>query len=246
MNVGDYGKKDGKNLLALLKQLVMVESLMRIRISSVEPNLLTDELLDFWMAEEKLCNHWHIPLQSGSDDILRKMQRRYLTGVYTDRVERIKSNIPTAGIGTDLIVGFPGESDELFEETYKYLNDLPVSYVHIFRYSERPNTPAAEFTQKIDPKIKTERSKKLRQLGNRKRLSFYKNFIGATVPVLLESAQQDGTISGLTEEYVRVDVKSKSLIPNTMIHVTVKEAFSDTCIGDVAMPTGTPAIRIAI
>ncbi len=117
---------------------------MRIRISSIEPNLLTDELLDFWFAEDKLCNHWHIPLQSGSDAILRQMHRRYLTELYVDRVKRIKSHIPHAGIGTDVIVGFPGESDELFEDTYEFLNNLPVTYLHVFSYSERPNTPAAE------------------------------------------------------------------------------------------------------
>ena len=128
--------------------MLTVEGLMRIRISSIEPNLLTDELLDFWFAEDKLCNHWHIPLQSGSDTILQLMRRRYLTEMYTDRIERIKSHIPDAGIGTDVIVGFPGESNELFEDTYNYLADLPVTYFHVFSYSERPNTPASEFVQK--------------------------------------------------------------------------------------------------
>lgn len=126
VNVGDYGSNDGTNLITLLKQLVNVDGLMRIRISSIEPDLLTDELLDFWFAETKLCNHWHIPLQSGSDTILQLMRRRYLTKVYTDRVERIKLHIPEAGIGTDVIVAFPGESNKLFEDTYKYLANLPI------------------------------------------------------------------------------------------------------------------------
>ena len=139
---------------------------MRIRISSIEPNLLTDELLDFWFEEDKLCNHWHIPLQSGSDVILRSMRRRYLTEVYTDRVEKIKSHIPDAGIGADIIVGFPGESNELFEETYNYLFNLPVTYFHVFSYSERPNTPASELVRKIDPHIKAERSKRLHLLSD--------------------------------------------------------------------------------
>jgi len=246
VNVGDYGKNDGTNLLALLKQLVTVDGLMRIRISSVEPNLLTDELLDFWFANDILCHHWHIPLQSGSNTILRKMRRRYLTGVYAERVERIKSNVPTAGIGSDVIVGFPGESDALFNETCNFLNDIPISYFHIFSYSERPNTPAAAFDKKIDPQIKAKRSKKLRQLGIQKRHMFYETFVGKTVPVLFESAHLDGTLSGLTEEYVRVDVKSNADLTNTIVNVTIKEAFSEKCIGMIAEPNRIPAIRIAI
>jgi len=243
VNVGDYGKNLGTNLLALLKQLVTVDGLLRIRISSIEPNLLTDELLDFWFAHDILCHHWHIPLQSGSDTILRKMQRRYLTGVYADRVERIKSNIPAAGIGSDVIVGFPSESDALFNETYNFLNDIPISYFHIFSYSERPNTPAAAFDKKIDPQIKAERSKKLRQLGMQKRRIFYETFIGKTVQVLFESAHPDGTLSGLTKEYIRIDVKSNADLTNAIVNVTIKEAFSEKCIGTIAE---IPAIRIAI
>jgi len=246
VNVGDYGNNGDTNLLVLLKQLVTVDGLIRIRISSIEPNLLTDELLDFWFAHDILCRHWHIPLQSGSNTILHKMQRRYLTEVYAERVERIKSNIPDAGIGSDVIVGFPGESDVLFNETYNFLNGIPISYFHIFSYSERPNTPAAAFDKKIDPQIKAKRSKKLRQLGIQKRYMFYETFVGKTVPVLFESAHPDGTISGLTEEYIRVDVKSNIDLTNTIVNVTIKEAFSEKCIGTIAEPKRTPAIRIAI
>ena len=246
VNVGDYGKNEGINLLALLKQLVQVDGLMRIRISSIEPNLLTDGLLDFWFANNVLCHHWHIPLQSGSDTILRMMQRRYLTGVYADRVKRIRSNIPTAGIGSDVIVGFPGESDTLFNETYNFLSDIPISYFHIFNYSERPNTPAAAFDKKIDVQIKAKRSKKLHQLGNQKRYMFYEMFVGKTVPVLLESVHPDGTLSGLTEEYIRVDVESNVHLANTIVNVTIKEAFSEKCIGTIAEPNRISAISIAI
>jgi threonylcarbamoyladenosine tRNA methylthiotransferase MtaB len=246
VNVGDYGRNDGTNLLTLLKRLVTVDGLMRIRISSIEPNLLTDELLDFWFSEDKLCNHWHIPLQSGSDIILRSMRRRYLTEVYTDRVERIKSHIPDAGIGTDIIVGFPGESNELFEETYKYLFDLPVTYFHVFSYSERPNTPASELVRKIDPHIKAERSKRLHILSDQKRCDFYHCFIGKTVPVLFESLHSDGSVSGLTEEYVRVDVKSDSRIINEILTVRIQEAYADKCIGIIAKPKIPSTIRIAI
>jgi threonylcarbamoyladenosine tRNA methylthiotransferase MtaB len=246
VNVGDYGRNDGTNLLTLLKQLITVDGLIRIRISSIEPNLLTDELLDFWFAEDKLCNHWHIPLQSGSDTILRSMQRRYLTKVYTNRIERIKSHVPDAGIGTDVIVGFPGESHELFEDACKYLAALPVTYFHVFSYSERPNTPASEFVQKIDPHIKSERSKRLHTLSNKKRNDFNHCFIGKTIPVLLESVNSDGTVSGLTEEYIRVDVKLYSNRTNTILNVTIQEASAEKCIGIVTEPNNYSAVRIAI
>jgi len=246
VNVGDYDGNNGTNLLTLLRQLVNIDGLMRIRISSIEPNLLTDELLDFWFAEDKLCNHWHIPLQSGSDTILRSMRRRYLTEVYTNRIERIKSFIPDAGIGADVIVGFPGESDELFEETYKYLTNLPVTYLHVFSYSERPNTPASEFIQKIEPHIRAERSKKLHKLSEKKRSDYYHSFIGKTIPVLFESINSDGVISGLTEEYIRVDAKLDSSMTNKILDVKIKEASTERCIGVYEEPKINSAIRIAI
>jgi threonylcarbamoyladenosine tRNA methylthiotransferase MtaB len=246
VNVGDYGRNDGTNLLTLLKQLMNVDGLMRMRISSIEPNLLTDELLDFWFAEDKLCNHWHIPLQSGSDTILQLMRRRYLTEVYTDRVERILSHVPDAGIGTDVIVGFPGESNELFDDAYKYLTNLPVTYFHVFSYSERPNTPASKFARKIDPFIKAERSKRLHTLSDQKRCDFYHRFIGKTVPVLFESVHSDGSVSGLTEEYIKVDVKSDSRITNKILNVTIQEASSEKCIGILVESNITSMIRIAI
>jgi threonylcarbamoyladenosine tRNA methylthiotransferase MtaB len=246
VNVGDYGRNDSTNFLTLLKQLTAVDGLMRIRISSVEPNLLTDELLDFWFEKDQLCNHWHIPLQSGSDTILRLMRRRYATGLYTNRIERIKSHIPDAGIGTDIIVGFPGETHELFEDAYFYLAHLPVTYFHVFSYSERPNTPASEFAQKIDPSIKAERSKRLHTLGSQKRSDFYHSFIGKTVPVLFESAHSDGLFSGLTEEYIRVDVKSDSLITNEILNITIQEASFEKCTGIRAEPNEASAIRLAI
>ncbi len=246
VNVGDYGKRDDTNLLTLLRQLVNVDGLMRIRISSIEPNLLTDELLNFWITSEILCNHWHIPLQSGSDAVLQSMQRRYLTEVYAERIEKIKSNIPSACIGSDVIVGFPGESDEYFNETFSFLNDIPLSYFHIFHYSERKNTRAAEFNNKINPQIKAERSRKLHGLGIRKRNIFYNTFVGKTVPVLFESAHSDGTQSGLTEEYVRVNVKSGLNLANTIVDVTIKEVISESCVGTIADNKIMSAIRVAI
>jgi threonylcarbamoyladenosine tRNA methylthiotransferase MtaB len=246
VNVGDYGRNAGTNLLQLLEQLVPLDGLLRIRISSIEPNLLTDELLDFWFAHEKLCKHWHIPLQSGSDVILRSMRRRYLTAVYTDRVERIKSHILDAGIGADIIVGFPGESEALFQDTYNYLSSLSITYFHVFSYSERPNTPASLLAGKVDPQIKAERSKILHALGDQKRNDFYRRFIGKTIPVLFESVHSDGSMSGLTEEYIRVDVKSDSHVTNEILNVTIQDACADKCIGMLAVPDISSTIRIAI
>lgn len=246
VNVGSYGRGNNSNLLTLLKRLVAIDDLMRIRLSSIEPNLLTDELLNFWFKEEKLCNHWHIPLQSGSDTILRQMKRRYLPALYKDKIEKIRTHVPTAGIGADVIVGFPGETEELFNETFEFINTLPISYLHVFSYSERPNTPAAEFTTKIAPKIKSERSKKLHLLSIQKKHSFYERFIGKTVPVLFESVHSDGILSGLTEEYVRVDVKSEVNLTNKIIDVTIEEVLNDKCIGKIAEFYVTPATSVAI
>jgi threonylcarbamoyladenosine tRNA methylthiotransferase MtaB len=246
VNIGDFGRKDNNSLLLLLKQLVKVDGLIRIRLSSVEPNLLTDELLDFWFSEDKICNHWHIPLQSGSDSILRNMQRRYLTGLYVDRINYIKSHIHNAGIGADVIVGFPGESDAHFAETYEFINDLPLSYIHVFSYSERPNTTAARLLPKINHKIKSDRSEQLRELGVKKRHIFYQQFVGKTVPVLFESKHADGTISGLTAEYVKVNVKTTDNLTNDIVQVNINEAFDDKCMGELSKSNYVSTVGIAI
>jgi threonylcarbamoyladenosine tRNA methylthiotransferase MtaB len=246
VNVGDYGKNSDTNLLALLKLLVKVDGLFRIRISSVEPNLLTDELLEFWFADEKLCKHWHIPLQSGSDSILKLMKRRYLSNVYADRVHYIKSCIPKAGIGADVIVGFPGETESQFHETYSFIENLPITYLHVFSYSERPHTIAATLNQKVEPRITSERSARLHALSLRKRKFYFEGFIDQSVPVLIESMHSDGTLSGLTEEYVRVIVTSKKELTNQIVRVTITEAHDDTCLGTIVNDNYSSAIRIAI
>jgi threonylcarbamoyladenosine tRNA methylthiotransferase MtaB len=246
VNVGDYRGNGQDNLLSLLKQLVTVDGLERIRISSVEPNLLTDELLDFWFREDKLCNHWHIPLQSGSKAILRSMQRRYSPEMYADRVERILSHVPAAGIGADVIVGFPGESNELFEETYAFLHGLPISYIHVFSYSERSNTPAAAVAQKIDPRVKSERNAKLHVLSQEKRQSFYRQFIGRTLPVLFETHHQNGTAAGLTGEYIHVELRTNESVSNQILPVTLTEVHADKCTGALAVTDLSQSIRMAI
>lgn len=236
VNVGDYGKKIGTDLLSLLRFLVVIDGIERIRISSIEPNLLTDELLEFWISEAKLCKHFHIPLQSGNDAILRLMRRRYLTDMYERRVLEIKSMNSEAGIGADVLVGFPGETPDLFEEAFDFLRDLPLTYLHVFTYSERPNTPAIHFGNVVEPRIRAERSERLRMLGVRKRRLFNESFVGKTVNVLFEHEPEKGMWSGLTEQYVRVIVKSKDSIENQVLPTQVTAATNENCVGELNFP----------
>ncbi|KKU52025.1 MAG: 2-methylthioadenine synthetase [Parcubacteria group bacterium GW2011_GWA2_47_10] len=233
VNVGDYGKKIDTNLLALLRDLVAVEGLERIRISSIEPNLLSDELLEFWLGNEKLCKHFHMPLQAGSDELLKGMRRRYLTDWYADRVSTIKSAHPDAGIGVDIIVGFPGETDELFEETYRFLVELPVSYLHVFTYSERPHTHALTLPDHIEPRLRFERSERLRILGAKKRRAFDLSFVGSTVEVLFEGESDHGWMTGLTGEYVRAKVPTEYDLSNQIRKTKIKHFGEEGCIGEL-------------
>ncbi len=237
VNVGDYGKKIGTNLLQLLQKLVQLDGLNRIRVSSIEPNLLTDELLDFWLAEPKLCKHFHIPLQAGSDELLGGMRRRYRRAWYADRVSAIKSAYQHAAIGADVIIGFPGETDQLFEESYQLLVDLPLSYLHVFTYSERPNTPAASFAEQVEPRIRFERSERVRNLAVRKRRAFYESFVGRDVRVLFESQRERGWMTGLSDEYVRVNVETPYDLTNQIYSVIITQAKGDVCIGQLIDPS---------
>lgn len=233
VNVGDYGHKSGTSLHSLLSELVEVVGLERIRISSIEPNLLTDKLLSLWAINRKLCKHFHIPLQGGNDDLLRSMRRRYLTDLYADRVKAIRGFLPIAGIGADVIVGFPGETNELFSATYRFLVDLPISYLHVFTYSERPKTPALTFEGRVEPRIRAERSEMLRILSSRKRHVFHASFTGSTVEVLFENQAVDGFWSGLTGEYVHVKVKSVFNLANQILQVKISNAEGEFCIGEL-------------
>ncbi len=233
VNVGDYGRSSGNDLLHLLRQLVDVDGLKRIRISSIEPNLLTQEIIEFVASEAKMCNHFHIPLQSGCDEILGRMRRRYNSKIYADLVHRIRQTIPECGIGVDVIVGFPGETDEHFETTRRFLEALPVSYIHAFTYSERPNTPAVAFTGSVEPKIRFKRNEILRSIGIRKKREFYNAHIGKTLPVLAEGDVEGDTRFGFTENYVRVGVPS-SVPPNTILLVTISGVKNGRCIGQLA------------
>lgn len=210
VNIGDYGKGEFGNkkhehtFLNLISELDKVEGIERIRISSIEPNLLNDESIDLVAKSRTFVPHFHIPLQSGSDELLKKMKRRYLTKLYHDRVHKIREVMPHAAIGVDVIVGFPGETEELFMETYQFLNDLPISYLHVFTYSERENTEAAEMEGLVPVAERKRRNKMLRILSEKKKMEFYRTQLGKKLPVLWEHENKNGMMYGFTENYVRV------------------------------------------
>ncbi|MDB4010375.1 tRNA (N(6)-L-threonylcarbamoyladenosine(37)-C(2))-methylthiotransferase MtaB [Polaribacter sp.] len=233
VNIGDYGKGEFGNkkhehtFLELVKELDQVDGINRLRISSIEPNLLKDETIDFVSKSKTFVPHFHIPLQSGSDELLKKMKRRYLTNLYTNRVSKIKETMPNACIGVDVIVGFPGETDELFLETYHFLNQLDISYLHVFSYSERPNTSAINFEGVVPKKTRAKRSKMLRGLSAKMRRSFYESQLGNTLTVLFESENKEGYIHGFTENYVKVKSPWNPELVNTLHKVTLSEIDED-------------------
>jgi threonylcarbamoyladenosine tRNA methylthiotransferase MtaB len=231
VNVGDYGKRSGGTLLQLLQELIRIDGLERIRISSIEPNLLTKEILEFVESESKMCNHFHIPLQSGCDEILHLMRRRYSTQIYADLIHRIRMTVPDCGIGVDVIAGFPGETEAHFQSTVHFIESLPISYLHVFTYSERPNTPAATFDGSIEPKVRFKRNEILRSLGAKKRREFNSRHVGRTVSILAEGDVQDGLRFGFTDNYVKVGLPADSVEPNTVVSATIKEMKSDKCLG---------------
>ncbi|MFY0631239.1 MAG: tRNA (N(6)-L-threonylcarbamoyladenosine(37)-C(2))-methylthiotransferase MtaB [Flavobacteriaceae bacterium] len=233
VNIGDYGKGEFGNkkhehtFLELVKELETVDGIHRLRISSIEPNLLKDETIEFVSNSDTFVPHFHIPLQSGSDDLLKKMKRRYLKNTYTNRVSKIKEVMPNACIGVDVIVGFPGETDEHFLETYNYLNDLDISYLHVFTYSERPNTEAVLLDGVVPKKVRAKRSKMLRGLSVKKRRAFYETQLGNTLTVLFESENKEGYIHGFTENYVKVKTPWNPALVNTLHEVTLTKIDED-------------------
>lgn len=233
VNVGDYGKQIGTNLLELLTALVATEGLERLRISSIEPNLLTKEILDYVGSERKLCKHFHIPLQSGSDEILRAMRRRYTTRYYQNLITRIRERLPNCGIGVDVMVGFPGETERHFEETHRFLADLPISYLHVFTYSERPNTPASSFAQPVQPKVRFKRNEELRILSRKKKRAFYQAALGRHLDVLMEGDIRDGMRLGFSDAYIRVAVPADHAQENEIVTVEITDVTDDFCVGHV-------------
>jgi threonylcarbamoyladenosine tRNA methylthiotransferase MtaB len=249
VNVGDYGRAAGTNLLGLLRALESVRGLQRLRISSIEPNLLTDDMIEAAASSSILCPHFHLPLQSGDDGVLRRMRRRYSSADYAARVGAIRQLLPDAGIGVDVIVGFPGESDLQFRRTAEFLTELPVSYLHVFTYSERPDTPAAGYADQVSPRERQRRNAVLRAIGEKKRLAFHAGMVGRTVPVLLESEVRDGRRMGLGPNYARVAVAGKrskgisgaksnggadavcseEMRENTIVHALITSATAACC-----------------
>ena len=223
VNIGDYGifntktKKRETNFYELISNIDLIPDLNRVRISSIEPNLLSDEIIQFVHNSNSFVKHFHIPLQSGSDKILKLMKRRYLKNLYISRINKIKELMPDCCIGVDVIVGFPGETEEEFNETYEFLEALNISYLHVFSYSERDNTESLKINHKIPKKIRATRSQILRKLSDKKKMKFYKSNINQIRPVLFESKNYDGYIYGYTDNYIRVKTLwSKNLVDNVV------------------------------
>tara|TARA_Y100000768_G_scaffold336233_1_gene277792 strand:- start:110 stop:1444 length:1335 start_codon:yes stop_codon:yes gene_type:complete len=222
VNIGDFGKGEFGNkkhlhtFLDLINSLDEIEALKRIRISSIEPNLLSDKIIDFVAKSRAFVPHFHIPLQSGNNEILKKMKRRYLSDLYKDRIIKIKTLMPDACIGADVIVGFPGESDDDFLETYKFIADLDISYLHVFTYSERPNTEAEKMVDIIPKELRLKRSKMLRGLSVKKRRSFYEKQLGKKAKVLFEQNNKKGYATGFSENYLKVRTPWNPKLANTI------------------------------
>ncbi|VXC05195.1 MULTISPECIES: tRNA (N(6)-L-threonylcarbamoyladenosine(37)-C(2))-methylthiotransferase MtaB [Chryseobacterium] len=233
VNIGDYGKGEFGNkrhehtFLDLISELNQVEGIERIRISSIEPNLLKDESIELVSKSKSFVPHFHIPLQSGSDELLKKMKRRYLTKLYNDRVHKIRDVMPDAAIGVDVIVGFPGETEELFMETYNFLNELPISYLHVFTYSERENTEAVGMQGVVPIPERKKRNKMLRILSEKKKMAFYQTQLGKTLPVLWEHENKDGKMYGFTENYVRVQKDFEQASVNQIEFLNLEKILSD-------------------
>ena len=227
VNVGDFGKSHGESFFELIQELDKVEGIERYRISSIEPNLLTDEIINFTANSEKFLPHFHIPLQSGSDQVLKAMRRRYKSDLFVRRINKIKTIMPDACIGVDVIVGFPGESEENFHETYELLKQLDVSYLHVFSYSQRDNTDAVKIEPKVSQQTIAERSKILHRLSMKKKRQFYENNTGKIRQVLFET-YEEGILSGHSENYISVSIKGNEdkvnqIIPVKLVHLEDEE-----------------------
>lgn len=236
VNIGDYGKGEFGNkkhehtFYELVQNLDAVEGIERLRISSIEPNLLKNETIEFVAQSRTFVPHFHIPLQSGSNDVLKKMKRRYLRELYAERVTKIREVMPHACIGVDVIVGFPGETDAHFLDTYHFLNDLDISYLHVFTYSERDNTEAIAFDGVVPANVRAKRSKMLRGLSVKKRRAFYESQLGSMRTVLFEDENKEGYIHGFTENYVKVKGPWNPELVNTLHEIQLTKIDEDGCV----------------
>ena len=233
VNVGDYGKNIDTNLFQLLSELVKVGGEFRIRISSIEPNLLTDEIINLTVESDKLCNHFHIPLQSGSPRILKAMQRRYTAEDYYKLIYGVKNRLPDAGIGVDIIVGFPGETEGDFIHTHNFLRDLPISYLHVFTYSERPDTKAISLPGTVDVQERKRRNNILRILSEKKRAQFYSDMIGTNQTVLFENNNKNSLMHGFTSNYIKVHAGYDESLTGSICNVFLAGADSEFCNGTI-------------
>ena len=233
VNVGDYGKNIDSNLFTLLQKLIKIPGEFRIRVSSIEPNLLSDEIIDLVASSDKMCHHFHIPLQSGSPGILKAMQRRYTIDDYKSLIEKIKNKIPDAGIGIDVIVGFPGETEEDFIHTHNFLRDLPVSYLHVFTYSERPDTKAITLPCPVDFQERKRRNNILRILSEKKRREFYSDMIGTAQKVLFEDVDHNGFMQGFTSNYIRVQATYDEDLTGKISRVQLNSIEEDVCNAEI-------------
>ncbi|MCB0762453.1 MAG: tRNA (N(6)-L-threonylcarbamoyladenosine(37)-C(2))-methylthiotransferase MtaB [Flavobacteriales bacterium] len=227
VNIGDFGTAHGETFLELVQELDTLEGIDRIRISSIEPNLLSDEIIDFCSTAKRFVPHFHIPLQSGSDEILKKMRRRYLSELYRNRVAQIRQTMPGACIGVDVIVGFPGETDERFNETLELLKELDVNYFHVFTYSERPNTTAVRMYEIVPVEERRRRNHVLRMLSEKKKRAFYESNVGRHTVALMEAHNDEGWMYGFTENYIKVKLPYDAALVNKLVDVEIKGIDSD-------------------
>ena len=232
INVGDFGVNNGESLIELLESIELIDGIERCRISSIEPNLLSDEIINFIANSKKILPHLHIPLQSGSNNILKQMRRRYDVELYASKIKKIKSFIPNCCIGIDVIVGFPSENDEDFQATYNFLDKLDITYLHIFSYSDRENTKAIMMNNKISNNIKQERRKSLSLLSDYKRESFIRDNLNKNYNVLFET-YEDGIVSGLTENYIKVYVKGNKELTNKIHQVKLVKYHNNLVFGEI-------------
>jgi threonylcarbamoyladenosine tRNA methylthiotransferase MtaB len=228
VNIGDFGQGEGENFFDLIKELDQVEGIDRFRISSIEPNLLSNEIIDFCLSDSKrFVPHFHIPLQVGNDRILKAMRRKYERSLYAERVNQIKSLRKDCCIGVDVIVGFPGETDEEFMDSYNFIKDLDISYLHVFTYSERANTGAPKLGEKVPMEKRRERSKMLHILSDKKKRAFYEENLGSTRVALFEAEEDNGMMYGFTENYVKVKVPFDANLVNSFQKVKLEEIDRD-------------------
>ena len=233
VNLGDFGVNHGEDFFGLIRQLDQIEGVDRYRISSIEPNLLTDEIISFVAASRRFVPHFHIPLQSGSDDILARMRRRYDSSLYQSRINRILELMPHCAIGVDVIVGFPGETEEEFMKTYQFLNALDVAYLHVFPYSERPNTTAKKMKDRVPQFMRNQRVEMLRILSEKKKQAFYRNHLGTCRPVLFEAEEKGNFMFGFTDNYIKVKAEYDPLMVNEVVAMNLEHINEDGTISGV-------------